>query len=366
MEKKSKFSEFLTKFGDVRLAQIWSLLKKPFNFCWKSGLIIFGICMLLAAYVWIKQAAGCVYYDSMDEPLSEDVEIRYFSNNRCATYDSVTGKRLSPKLLWISACPQRDSLTVFCDKHGRRGFLNVNTGKVVIEGQYRHAWHFSEGLAAVVGDNGKVGFINYDNEVVIPAVYDYVPSHDYVFVNGICVIPSADSDKYGAIDTLGVLKLPIEYTGIYKLYADESTWYVRKDGKYGLVDSDMNVIFETVYQNMSVNPYEDTAYLTKDGVKQLVSLEGEVLEPFVIDESWTLEYSIYDESGYTTLSHPYLLEVMVDYGCRGVMDSRTGRMVIPAIYSDIIMVSKDLLMAQLDASEEHNILFDMNGNQVEY
>ena len=184
MEKKSKFSEFLTKFGEIRLAQIWSLLKKPFNFCWKLGLIIFGVCMLLAVYIWIKQAAGCVYYDSMDETLSIDVEIRYFSNNRCATYDSVTGKRLSPKLLWISACPQRDSLTVFCDKHGRRGFLNVNTGKVVIEGQYRHAWHFSEGLAAVVDDNGKVGFINYDNEMVIPAVYEYVPSHDYVFVNG--------------------------------------------------------------------------------------------------------------------------------------------------------------------------------------
>ena len=40
--------------------------------------------------------------------------------------------------------------------------------------QYKHAWHFSEGLAAVVADNGKVGFINYDNEMVIPAVYEFV------------------------------------------------------------------------------------------------------------------------------------------------------------------------------------------------
>ena len=40
--------------------------------------------------------------------------------------------------------------------------------------QYKHAWHFSEGLAAVVTDNGKVGFINYDNEMVIPAVYEFV------------------------------------------------------------------------------------------------------------------------------------------------------------------------------------------------
>lgn len=31
------------------------------------------------------------------------------------------------------------------------------------------------------------------------------------------------------------------------------------------------------------------------------------------------------------------------------MDTRTGRMVIPAIYTDISMISKDLLMAELDS-----------------
>ena len=46
--------------------------------------------------------------------------------------------------------------------------------------------------------------------------------------------------------------------------------------------------------------------------------------------------------------HPYLVEVMIDYNCHGVMDSRSGKMVIPAIYSDITMISKDLLMAEVD------------------
>ena len=46
--------------------------------------------------------------------------------------------------------------------------------------------------------------------------------------------------------------------------------------------------------------------------------------------------------------HPYLVEVMVEYNSIGVMDTRTGRMVIPAIYSDIHMISKDLLMAELN------------------
>ena len=42
------------------------------------------------------------------------------------------------------------------------------------------------------------------------------------------------------------------------------------------------------------------------------------------------------------------------------MDTRTGKMVIPAIYSDISMISKDLLMAQLDG-EENNIVFTTSG-----
>ena len=369
MEKKSKFREILAKAGEVRLAQIWNLLKKPFNFCWKLGLALVGICLVVVfvalGYEWIREVTGCVYYDWLDESLGDNVEIHYFSNNQCAACDSETGERLSPKVRWISSVPERDSLTVFCDKDDKRGFLNVNTGKVVIEGQYKHAWHFSEGLAAVVADNGKVGFINYDNEMVIPAVYDYLPSQDYLFKGGVCIICDANTGKYGAIDKHGEQKLPMEYSYIFKGY-DESTWYIRKNGKCGLADSDMNIIFEPVYDNVSSRPADRTAFLTKDGVKQLVTYDGEVLQPFVIDESWTLDYSINTESGYVTITHPYLQEVMVDYRCRGVIDSRTGKVVIPAIYTDIVMISKDLLMAELDGNEEHNILFDTTGKQVEY
>lgn len=52
---------------------------------------------------------------------------------------------------------------------------------------------------------------------------------------------------------------------------------------------------------------------------------------------------------------------MVDYDCFGVMDSRTGKMVIPAIYSDITMISKDLLMAEIGGDEETNVVFTTDG-----
>lgn len=368
MEQKTRFRSFLTKVGNVRLIQIWDKFSKPFNFCWKFGAALLGITLaftlLQEAYYWLEEELGLDYYPWADENLGRNVEIRYFSKNQCAAYNTVTGKRMSPKVRWISCVPERDSLTVFCDKEGRRGYLNVNTGKVVITGQYKHAWHFSEGLAAVVADNGKVGFINHENRIVIPAVYDYVSGFDYVFKNGICVIADDKTEKMGAIDSLGNIRMPLEYTDIFMSYGQD-TWYLQMDDKCGLADADMNVIFEAVYDN--VRPQEDnTAYLTANGVKQLVSFDGEVILPFVIDESWPLEYRCEweDGEGYTYMLHPYLIKVMVDYGCFGVMDTRTEEMVIPAIYSEINMISKDLLMAEVEGDEENNVVFTAEGDMV--
>ena len=370
MEKKSKIRSFFTRLRSVRLGQIWDKFRKPFNFCWKAGLAIVAVVLVIqlaeALIDTCKDHLGLTHYYWCDENLGKNIEIRHFSNNQAATYNKITNERLSPKVRWISGVPESDSLTVFCDKEGKRGFLNVNTGKVVIDGQYNHAWHFSEGLAAVVADNGKVGFINHDNEMVIPAVYEYVVDYDYIFDAGVCVLVDRHTDMYGAIDTLGNLKLPMEYSNICKSYIG-GTWYVRKDGKSGLVDSDLNVIFEPKYDNISVNAPEGSAYLTLNGVKQLVSFEGEVLQPFVVDEAWPMRYMVkynVDEADEYEL-HPYLMKVMVDYRNYGVMDSRTGKIIIPTIYTDVKMISKDLIMAELHGNEENNAVFNTSGKIID-
>ena len=370
MGKKSKIMGFFTRLKSVRLGQIWDKFRKPFNFCWKAGLAAVAVVVVIqlaeALITTCRNHLGLTYYYWCDENLGRNIEIRHFSKNQVATYNKITDKRLSPKVRWISGVPDRDSLTVFCDKEGKRGFLNVNTGRVVIGAQYEHAWHFSEGLAAVVADNGKVGFINYDNKMVIPAVYDYVEDYDYLFINGACVLANGQTDMYGAIDTLGNLKLPMEYSCIYKGY-NESTWHVRKDGKCGLADSGLNIIFEPKYDNISVNAPEGSAYLTLNGVKQLVAFDGEVLQAFVIDEAWPLKYMVrYNEDKADEYEmHPYLIKVLVDYGNLGVMDSRNGKIVIPAIYTDIKMISKDLIMAEINGNEENNVVFNTSGKIVE-
>ena len=101
-------------------------------------------------------------------------------------------------------------------------------------------------------------------------------------------------------------------------------------------------------------------------MKQLVSFDGEVILPFVIDEAWPLEYTANSQNGEGTVDilHPYLMKVMVDYECYGVMDSRTGKMIVPAIYTDIKLASMNQIMAEIDNNEENNILFNASGVMI--
>ena len=124
---------------------------------------------------------------------------------------------------------------------------------------------------------------------------------------------------------------------------------------------------EPEYDNIRSNSSDNNAYLTLNGVKQLVSFDGEVILPFVIDQTWPLKYMVkyHDDMADEYELHPYLVEVMIDYNCHGVMDSRSGKMVIPAIYSDINMISKNLLMAEVDGDEENNVVYNTSGVIIE-
>jgi len=130
------------------------------------------------------------------------------------------------------------------------------------------------------------------------------------YLRGICVLPDGDTNMYGAIDKQGALKLPMEYSGIFKAY-EESTWYIRKDGKCGLADADMKIIFEPKYDNVRSDAREKNAYLTLNGVKQLVSFNGEVILPFAIDQTWTMKYMVkyHDDAADEYELHHILLKL---------------------------------------------------------
>ena len=316
----------------------------------------------LVGYALYEDAYGRDYWD---RKLSENVTLRSFSDNKWRVYNKQTGEYTTEKINWVSEAPVTDSLAVYA-LPGKRGYININTGHIIIDAEandYRKAWVFSDGLAAVMKD-GKIGFINNQNDVVIPFQFDYTDKcrmydFGYVFHNGYCAMTDADGNL-GLIDKIGNWVVEPEYD---EIWAPHKSGYrvIVKDGKHGVLDSTGTVVYPAEYGYISILP--EGFVLTKSGRQWQVDFGGNTLQPFMFDNTYYLNYPIgYNECGEIQYAFADFVkyEVMNSYG---IMNRITGEPITPAIYSDINMLSKELFEVQEYDSYDWYLL-DTKGNVV--
>lgn len=309
-------------------------------------ILIFGCIVAREAYDIYDDAYGRDYY--WDRELSDNITLRSFCDNKWKVYDDVAEKYTTPRLNWVVEMPDNDSLAVYALPN-RRGYLSVNTGRIIIDAEsnnYRKAWVFSEGLAAVMKD-GKIGFINARNEVVIPFQFDFPTDEEcvrecgYLFHDGYCAMTNADGD-WGLIDKSGRWVVAPAYEEIWT--PDNGYRVIIKDGKYGVLDSACSVLYPAEYQHLCV--VSDGFVLTRDGRMWQVDYEGEIVKPFMYENTYYLNYPIgYNDCGDIEYAFADYVkyEILDRYG---VMNRITGRPVTPAIYSDINMLSAELFEVQ--------------------
>lgn len=107
-------------------------------------------------------------------------------------------------------------------------------------------------------------------------------------------------------------------------------------------------------------------YLTRNHVKVMTTYEGKVVEPFVIDGTYNLQYKTKynDDETYDYALDPDLVVYIVN-GWEGLMDKHSGKLLTPANYTNFTMISKDLIHAELDTSyDENGIIMDRRGNVI--
>ena len=316
----------------------------------------------LVAYALYEDAYG---RDCWDRKVSDNVTLHSFSDNKWRVYNNSTKEYITEKINWMSEAPEGDSLAVYA-LTGKRGYINVNTGSVVIDAEannYCKAWVFSEGLAAVMKD-GKIGFINANNEVVIPFRFDYsdecrMYDFGYLFHNGYCIMTNADGDL-GLIDKSGNWVVEPSYDEIWSPHKSGYRVIVN-DNKHGVLDSKCAVVYPAEYGYISI--IHDGFVLTKGGRQWQVDFEGNTVQPFMFDGTYYLNYPIgYNESGEIKYAFADFLKYEV-MNCYGIMNRITGEPVTPAIYSDVNMLSKDLFEVQEYDSYDWYLL-DTKGNMV--
>ena len=150
-------------------------------------------------------------------------------------FNKVTKEITLRRVTWIAKPLGNDSLVCFSTGR-KRGYFNKNTGRVVIEPNYDHAWVFSEGLASVE-EGGYIKFIDAAVKVVIDKKMAYIPHMEgYVFHSGYCVVDTDDGEQCGLIDKKGNIVLPLEYSSI-RPTNDFKLWRIQKDNMEGVLDS---------------------------------------------------------------------------------------------------------------------------------
>ena len=247
----------------------------------KKTKLIIGACAW--AVIGFISAAAIIASCSENEPIAEkpseeglllndDLVAIKEDDGNITIKNTQTGEVTAEKIKfdWTSSSPN-DSLGVFCtDK--KRGYYNSYTGKIVIPAQYRRAWVFSEGLAAVQ-KNGMIGFINRKGEVAIPFRYPYHgnPLSSFVFENGHCIVADT-TGKCGVINRKGEWIIQPKYANIdaYEEYVIASSAGVRKQLTY-----EEKTINSFVVDNIKALTFtEKERYENKDG--EIVYLDIEV------------------------------------------------------------------------------------------
>ena len=277
--------------------------------------------ILLAGLAAILLLGGCksksVAEDISDEGLllNDDLIAFRSQDGLVSIMNSATGKTTIKdiKLDWTQSS-RNDSLAVFCSE-GKRGYYNMYTGEIAVPAQYRRAWVFSEGLAAVQ-KNGNIGFINRKGDVVIDFKFPYHgnPLSEFVFDDGHCVV------------------------------ADTT-------GKCGVIDKTGKWLIAPRYDHVSV--FEEYAIVTKAGVTKQVNYDGTVVNSFVLDEIVELTYDEKERYENREGEVSYVLrEVKTGLfayrvgGRYGLMDSDCHRLTEP-LFESIKAVNKNMFRASL-------------------
>ncbi len=306
------------------------------------------------------------HYFCCDDPycyentfISRDIFFHNHYDGRGYIYNICTGEKFIKNVTWIAKPCGKDSLVCF-SKGGKRGYFSKNTGKVVIEPKYDHAWIFSDGLASVE-KGGYIKFIDATGKVVIDKKMPYIPNmQGYVFHGGYCVVDTDDGEQCGLMDKKGNIVLPLEYSAI-RPSNDFVMWRVQKGKEMAVLNKDLKPVVP--FMECSIYIGEGTIDATMpDHTMRKYDMQGTLINDFYVSGVRMLEYEKEEvvcrknkEMGVDDdmteemeeCSHPKATARLRAYvagdGYEGLMTS-DGHVVMMPQYKDIEAIGYDLYL----------------------
>lgn len=244
----------------------------------------------------------------------------------------------------------------------RYGFIDARTAKVVIEPIFHTAGVFSKGYAAVTKGE-KSGFIDHNGNFITLFNGEISNIEDVVVEDGYAVAQSygiSERNSYGVISINGKWILEPKYNKIKK--SIHECFIVESDGKYGLWCAATGWIVEPKCLAIELYSYNEGFRIVDHNRSYVIDKDGNIIKPFVFSYSEPLTYSSAGDNDELYRTSDYLL-FGADEKCVGVYNIRTNRIVLPAKYTSIYMIAKDIFVVEENLDIEY--LVDQNGNVIE-
>ncbi len=353
------------------------------------GILSFAVSLARYDYAYnlvkeARQKAEIAEQKWYGKTLSRDVVYKHYPNIRGKDYveNLYTGEKTVEDLEWVrpicSIIDAPDSLAVFSrfekGRGSRKGYLNIYTGEVVIPDIFKHAWNFKNGKHAVVClENDSLYVIDRSGNFKSKGFKSSTQlKFGFVFNDGLCIMEN-NNGKFGLINPHGEWSLNPEYewitrnprTGAYK---------VRKDGLFGVIDSDLSVVlpikFKDIDFNESLNDpnmerdwYYKVGYWVEhtDGTRGYYDENGQLISTSPYSELRPLEYNWHkDKSGelHQTTSDYIAYRVGQKWG----LMSRRGQIITKPLYDWLGASDSDRFEVTLD--KDVKIIIGPSGEEI--
>lgn len=311
------------------------------------------------------------------EYINRDIYFHNTEDGKGYIYNKRTGEKLIKHIAWIAKPLGKDTLV--CYSNGwKRGYFSKNTGKVVIEPKYDHAWIFSDGLASVEED-GYIKFIDGTDKVVIDQKMPYIPNMEgYVFHGEYCVVDTDDGELCGLMDKKGNIVLPMEYSSIHPSN-DFKYWRLQKGEEMAVLDDSLKTILPLSECSICIG--DGTIDVTMpDHTMRKYDMDGKLINDFYFASVRMLEYEkeeIVYRTNTTVDDGDGIVEELEEYyhpkatarlrayvagdGYEGLMTA-DGRKVTMPLYWDIVALDQDLYLCS--SKDNDKVIVDGKGEIV--
>ncbi|MCC8176510.1 MAG: WG repeat-containing protein [Bacteroidales bacterium] len=295
--------------------------------------------LLYCNFLEYEHQRECKELDRNDRVVSQDLVYKWKKNGKGYILNRESGERVIENVSWVAVSPDADSLAVFANKDGKRGYFSRYTGRVIIPPRYEKALVFSEDVAAIA-ENGQLYFIDHSGQPINDKRFTYTPSKDdgYCFHNGHCVL-RAENGMAGLVNKAGDWAVNPKYDLV--IPKPLGTWVVTKKWDHGLVNDSLRLVFPCEYSRIEVDEDAGVIVTQVDHSQRIYDTSGRLLNDFVVNKvTPRLTYTVPTDSLTRVATCG---SYQVDGGWEGLY--KDGQPVTPPEYFYIEAIGPDLYLA---------------------